>query len=1081
MMNRDSSSDTWQESLKAYFPQNIRTRGNSYVRKHRVSLRQARRKLISGKVHGSRSYSVELSLDENDENQIRVFCTCPHFRRGYACKHLWAAIVAADRKIGLEPAPVQRSRSQPSPSGSRPDPEVRAPKTPPDWREALLSGQQSGELKSLLEGGPGGFRLCYELHVIKGMALVKAYQQYIRKNGSHGRSRGLEYRLLQNPGMPHEDQIVLTTLRAAFHRDLASSHPVEVHIAGRQLNLVVPYLARTHRCTVYKDGTPVASPLGPGSPFDLQARLVPRGKRPEQAKTLSFMAVVPLPDEEGEATLTPLEDLPMTLGDPPAHCISGGRLYRIQGLDERQLAAIVASQNHLRVPREDLGDFVEALESGARAPQVELPDKLRPREEEILPVPRLRLEIEEQGLQGEVAFDYNGFAVSPSEERTRILDRESWRSVVRDPDAERQHLQELEECGFAYGNSCGCTLDKAPTAIQSLVERGWRVEGRDGKPVRSGSSPSVGVSSSGLDWFDLDGEIEFSDTSVALPRAVQEFLQGNRTVRLDDGSQGILPLEWLQKHAGDLALGLESRSKRSKGSENLSLRYHKSQALALDNLVQQDEDARLEDHFLRIRDELRRFGGLEPCEPPKDFQGTLRQYQKDGLSWFEFLARFGFGGVLADDMGLGKTIQVLARLLQRKEEAADAPSLVVAPASLVLNWREEASHFAPQLELITHVGPDRPTRAEDLQQADLVVTTYGVLRMDTDLLRDIRFDYVVLDESQAIKNSQSKTFQAAKTLQSRHRLCLTGTPLENNLAELWSQMDFLNSGLLRSSSRFEQTLAAPARRGDTRAGESLRRLIKPFILRRTKEQVAPELPDKTEHILTCPMRRQQSDLYKRILAHYRESVLQSVDTQGMNKSKIKVLEGLLRLRQIACHPGLVDSKGTDSGKMDKLHELVREVRAGGHKGLVFSQYTRLLRLIKQEFDELELPYFSLEGRTPQKRRKQRVDAFQESEDSCFFLISLKAGGTGLNLTAADYVFILDPWWNPAVEMQAVDRTHRIGQQKKVVSYRLISESSVEEKVLSLQEKKQELVSSVLSGSNDLLGNLTRSDLEHLFS
>ncbi|MCF8030947.1 MAG: DEAD/DEAH box helicase [Desulfohalobiaceae bacterium] len=1094
MKTKDTSNGLWQDSLKHYFPRTVRTRGDSYASKGRVNLKRATKDVVAGSVQGSRAYSVEIALDSEDKSQFRVLCTCPHFRRGNACKHLWAALVAADRKLqGKDISSPVRKKAKPSltehPPPERKDPPTgkREPeKTRNDWRNALFPGESgAGKNTSRWNGTPGGFLLCYELRLTDWTASLLAYQQYIRKNGEPGRSRGVEQKLLMDPLLPHEDQIVLKTLQAASPGGLISSFPGGAYMLSRRdLSLLAPYLARTGRCTVSLDGSPLAAPLRPGDPFHLQARFVPEGKRPSRAKTLSLKAVLVFSRKDGEKTSISLESLPLVFGNSPLFCISGEQLHQIHGLSGEQLETLRYESYRIQVPREDLTDFVEALETSHGAPAVELPDKLRFREESgISPVPTLRLEITGDSLWGEVAFDYGVFLVSPQEQRQRLLDRKNWRVLIRNNEVESQRLTELGESGFEpNGNSYTLPLQEAPEPIRVLAEQGWRVEGKDGQKVRGGSTPSMKISSSEMDWFDLEGEVDFSGTSLDLSLAIQEFLQGNRTVRLDDGSLGMLPLDWLRRHAGELSLGLEKNGRNHRDSgQKASLRYHKAQALALDNLVQQDQGAELESHFLRIRDQLRSFEGLEPSEPPQEFRGILREYQKEGLSWFEFLTRFGFGGVLADDMGLGKTIQVLALLQQRKQTRGYGPSLVVAPASLMFNWREEAGRFAPQLKVVSHIGPQRATKAKELEQADLVLTTYGTLRKDASLLRKIEFDCAVLDESQAIKNNRSKTFQAAKALRSRHRLCLTGTPLENKLAELWSQMDFLNPGLLRSSSRFEQSLAGPISRGDAKAGESLRQLIKPFILRRTKEQVAPELPDKAEHTLNCPMLGDQSRLYQQVLAYYRESVLQAVDAQGMNRSKIKVLEGLLRLRQIACHPGLVDPQGTDSGKMHKLRELVREVRSGGRKALIFSQYTKLLSLIKKEFDQQGLPYFSLDGRTTQKLRKQRVEAFQEEAESCFFLISLKAGGTGLNLTAADYVFILDPWWNPAVETQAVDRTHRIGQEKKVVSYRLISEGSVEEKVLSLQEKKQEMVNSVLSGSNDMIKNLTRGDLEHLFS
>jgi SNF2 family DNA or RNA helicase len=451
------------------------------------------------------------------------------------------------------------------------------------------------------------------------------------------------------------------------------------------------------------------------------------------------------------------------------------------------------------------------------------------------------------------------------------------------------------------------------------------------------------------------------------------------------------------------------------------------------------------------------------------------------LGWFAFLKRFSFGGILADDMGLGKTVQVLAWLAGELENGKKGPSLVVSPTSVLFNWQAEAKRFVPDLKILAYVGNNRSELIKELDQADLVITTYGLVRRDIEILKDLQFNYIILDESQAIKNSNSQIAKAVRLLRAEHRLCLTGTPLENNVGELWSQMEFLNPKLLGSRAVFDRSFAKPIAQGDKTARDILKKMVKAFLLRRNKDAVAKEILGKMEHVILCPMTDGQARIYSQVRNHYRASILATIERQGLNRSRIKILEGLLRLRQAANHPALIGEDSAGSGKLDNLMTLIKEAISGGHKALVFSQFTKMLGLIRRSLDNAGIIYEYLDGRTPQARRKDRVRCFQDNEDIKLFLISLKAGGLGLNLTAADYVFLVDPWWNPAVELQAVDRTHRIGQDKKVFTYRFITAETVEEKVLALQEKKRELVSAILSGGQDMLRQLSREDLDLLFS
>jgi SNF2 family DNA or RNA helicase len=500
----------------------------------------------------------------------------------------------------------------------------------------------------------------------------------------------------------------------------------------------------------------------------------------------------------------------------------------------------------------------------------------------------------------------------------------------------------------------------------------------------------------------------------------------------------------------------------------------------LDALLAAQPAIAYDETFARVRSELHTFGGVQPEDPPRSFRGTLREYQREALGWFSFLRRFQFGGCLADDMGLGKTVMVLALLDARRQSNRSAerlPSIVVVPRSLVFNWKDEAARFAPKLKIADYTGPQRDPRS--LGDADVVLTTYGTLRRDAARLHALEFDYAILDEAQAIKNAVTASAKASRLLRARHRLALSGTPIENHLGELWSLFEFLNPGVLGTAKAF-QSASSARMKGDDNV-EWLSRALRPFILRRTKEQVAPELPNRTEQTLQCELEPAQRRHYDELRAHYRQTLLARIARDGVNRSKMQILEALLRLRQAACHSGLIDPARAHepSAKFEVLIPRLLEVIAEGHKALVFSQFTSLLALLRPRLDALDIPYEYLDGRT--RDRAERVARFQSDPDCRVFLISLKAGGLGLNLTAAEYVFLLDPWWNPAVEAQAIDRAHRIGQTRHVFAYRLLARDTVEEKVAELQQSKRELADAILKADAGLIRSLKAEDLEMLLS
>jgi SNF2 family DNA or RNA helicase len=603
---------------------------------------------------------------------------------------------------------------------------------------------------------------------------------------------------------------------------------------------------------------------------------------------------------------------------------------------------------------------------------------------------------------------------------------------------------------------------------RDLVQAGWRVEA-EGKLIRPAGEFKLAVTT-GIDWFELGGQVDFGGQELSLPDLLAAARRGETMVTFGDGSMGMLPEDWLKKYGMLVELG---------ATEDGNLRFNVAQAGVLDALLAAQPEIRVDAAFQKVRESLHHFEGVQPLDAPAGFHGELRPYQREGLGWLDYLQKFDFGGILADDMGLGKTIQVLALLQKRRaRRQAKGPSLAVVPRSLVFNWIQEAARFTPRLRVLDYTGPNRHALRETFRDHDLVITTYGTLRTDIMELTQLEFDYVILDEAQAIKNADSQAAKAARLLRGRHRLAMSGTPIENHLGELWSIIEFLNPGMLGAGSVFKRYATGSGLPDGDRS--LLAKALRPFILRRTKAQVVQDLPEKTEQTLHCEMEAAQRQIYEELRAHYRAALLRKDPTE-LNRSKIEVLEALLRLRQAACHPGLIDPGrvAEPSAKLDMLLPQLAEVVEEGHKVLVFSQFTSFLAIVRDRLDQEKLRHEYLDGRT--RNRADRVERFQDDPEIPIFLISLKAGGLGLNLTAAEYVYLLDPWWNPAVEMQAIDRSHRIGQTQHVFAYRLICRDTVEEKILNLQQKKRDLADAILSADNRLIQNLTRDDLEFLLS
>ena len=575
---------------------------------------------------------------------------------------------------------------------------------------------------------------------------------------------------------------------------------------------------------------------------------------------------------------------------------------------------------------------------------------------------------------------------------------------------------------------------------------------------------------SGIDWFEVDMGVSFGSEQVKTVDWIRALRNQESYVRLQDGTLGILPEEWLAQARKVLAV-----SELEQGN----LKISKYRFNIIEELFEDLDD---EDLLQELRQKKQRLASLDLEQEyplPKRLRANLRPYQRHGFTWLKFLEESGFGGILADDMGLGKTLQVLALLADQYNQP---PSLIVVPRSLLFNWGAEIEKFCPDLSYTIHHGPTRARNMDTLLGYELIITTYGTATSDVTFLRSFDFNYIVLDESQAIKNPASKRYKAMRLLRSRNKITMTGTPIENNTFDLYAQLSFCSPGLLGSQTSFKKNFAIPIDRDrDREAAQLLRKLIHPFVLRRTKAQVAQELPDKTETVIYCEMGTSQRKLYENLKRKIKEDIDAELVKKGFQKSRFKILDGLLRLRQMCNSPLLLNQsfqeQKAQSVKIDVLLQHLTE-ELDHHSALVFSQFVGFLSLVRRELDQLGIPYAYLDGSTV--KRQEEVERFMEDQEVQIFLISLKAGNTGLNLTKADYVYILDPWWNPAVEAQAIDRTHRIGQDKNIFAYKLICKDSIEEKILKLQERKKELSTDIIRTDEHAFKSLSRTELLDLF-
>lgn len=1084
---------TLEHRCQRHFPRRAKALGRDYFNSGRVSEPTRVEQTFVFEVRGSGvNYKSVLDFTSVPTNKtLEARCDCPYYDGGGLCKHLWASILQVDKaglgsdvpetgqlKVQHVRPRSRRDERQPA-HGSAQAPALPVPnvtpvvvKLPPTMPWMAKLDQIQGITGAKTAPAFGGTWLAYFVinaaeTITAGKLVVDLWTRDRLSNGDLGplKPNRLPTHDLTRFSDPRDQEVLSVLGRTCEPKTFAPFG----RTSGTTSRFKVDPILETHLIPALTSAGKLFLSRSPnGSPDDADRPLrIDRGKPWE----------VDLKIEVASPTHYRLDGLLRRDGETrgvheplcifkSSYMLFGDRIGRLSDPKQSAWALALRSPEAILVPREQGDSALKRLLSDPAVAKISWPDEMGWSTEVLNPRPKgVFRELGNTSITGRmiltVSFDYAGRLVSLDDTSKTLIDLDNKRVYDRNFAFEDQTLAEALKILRDDQGTGTIPSQELHRAATELTQNGWVVY-IDNKRLVVADQFSMNVSTS-TDWFDLKMEASFDNSSVGQMALLAALEAKNGLVKLSDGSLGMLPKEWLSRY--------EQISQFGEKTADGGLRFNKSQGLMLNAALSDEASLKADSGFLSFRDRIAKFDGVSAVKAPKGFRGKLRNYQKEGLSWLGFVEEFEMGGILADDMGLGKTIQILAFLRSRAKKGS-LPSLVVAPRSLVFNWLDEASKFVPDLKVICYAGAGRSKQLKEIQDADLVVTTYGTLRTDIEKLKEFEFDVAIVDEAQAIKNAKSQSAAACKELRAKHRLALTGTPIENSITDLFSILEFTSPGLLTLSQ--EREIGK-----DTR--DMLSKMLKPFVLRRTKEKVLTELPEKSEQVLYCEMSPTERNYYSALRDHYRATLTGQIEKSGLGRSKMHVLEALLRLRQAACHPGLVDpSKKTEiSAKLGLLVSQIKEVIEEGHKALVFSQFTSLLDLVKESFDQDGIVYEYLDGQTVD--RKRPVERFQTDPNCPVFLISLKAGGTGLNLTAADYVFILDPWWNPAVEAQAIGRAHRLGQSQKVFAYRMIARGTVEEKILELQKTKRDLAESIFSEDKDFLRKLTREDLEMLLT
>jgi SNF2 family DNA or RNA helicase len=1086
--------------LKSYFPELVFEKGENYYFDSNVSnLKQKfnanqKEETITATVIGNKAYTVIVKLT-GPANKIRIHgaCSCP---MALNCKHVVATLLEAmdEKKVLNDLVP-----------GFISPPEIKRDPMVDNWLRDF--NRYLAEEKTVIQHVDETYCLFYILAQPIGRHLtgLEVKLSLVRRLKAGGWGTPKDFSRTAYAHHKHLypiDNELLVKLDVASRLTPHSGSYHQLILNGEQGEKILPELIATGRCCWRSPQNPPLT-LSTEKAAELEWKIDENG-----FQELYYTA-------QGAPLFVFIIDQLWYLDQTKS------QLGLVETSVDKQVAKFLLKTP--KIPPQHAKEVVEFLAKHEKTTKIQQPKVFEKKTaEKIKPIPCLRLFQTTLKFQGdyrdhwqilnaehpvaELTFDYQGAAIAwmDSREIFNHINHQELRQIIRNKKEELdafdqlvefeltpiQYIQPLSALNQGAGNYFSFNHDSDPLyfsaeALPVLREAGWRIDIDSDYPYQivNGISDEWYSSideSSDYNWFGIELGITLNDEKINLLPVLHDLLKKfrihnsteltdyeNVLARLPDGRYIQLPAERVRNI---LSVLIELYDSESLTDDNM-LKLSYLHATRLEELEKACGDAAKLRWFggektRQLGAKLAQFKGIETAKVPAEFKGELRPYQLEGLSWLQFLREYGLSGILADDMGLGKTIQALAHIsLEKTSGRMQAPCLVVAPTSLMFNWRMEAERFSPHLNVLVLHGTDRKQQFNQIAQYDLILTTYPLLVHDKDILLKQNFYLLILDEAQFIKNSKSQSTQIALQIKAVHRLCLTGTPMENHLGELWSLFHFLMPGLLGEQEKFNRLFRKPIEKlQNEERRKHLNRRIAPFLLRRAKNEVVKELPDKIEIIRHVELEGAQRDLYETIRMTMQKKVRQEIAKLGLARSHIIILDALLKLRQVCCDPRLLKIATTKkqqekSAKLELLLDLISELLEEGRRILVFSQFTEMLKLIENELNKKNVSYVKLTGQT--KDRETPVQQFQAGK-APLFLISLKAGGTGLNLTTADTVIHYDPWWNPAVENQATDRAHRIGQQKTVFVYKFVSTGTVEEKILDMQKRKHAIMEGLFS-------------------